>query len=101
MAQREAVAEQRRLDRRAAVYGGLAQAAGGVGQLAGAVPEVLRAAGLAGAPIRDIMALKQELDALNVPLDLQQEVMRIPPNRLSRVLRNALTGNIKGPLFKM
>ena len=97
MAQREAVAEQRRLDRRAAVYGGLAQAAGGVGQLAGAVPEVLRAAGLAGAPIRDTMALKQELDALGVPLDLQQEVMRIPPNRLPRVLNNALTGNITGP----
>jgi len=96
-AQLEATQEQRRLDRRASVFGGLSQAAGAAGQIAGAVPEVLRAAGLAGAPISDTLAFKTKLNDMGVPPDLQAEVLRIPPNRLTRVLNNALQGNIQGP----
>lgn len=97
LAQRDTLAEQRRLDRRAAVFSGISQAAGGAGAIAGAVPETLRAAGLAGAPIRDTLALKRQFDEMDIPLDLQQELFRIPPHRMTRVLENALMGNIVGP----
>jgi hypothetical protein len=89
IAQREAIAETRRQERQASLFGGVAQAAGAAGQVAGAVPEALRAAGLAGAPIADQSGLIDKLDELGVGPEGQAIIKRMNPRKLTRALADA------------
>lgn len=98
IAQRQAVAEQRRQDRVNNIFSGISQAAGAAGAVAGAIPEVGRIAGIAGAPIRDTGVLEQRLSELGAGPAATQAILRIPPDRLTTVLDNIVQGNLEGDL---
>ena len=89
LAQREQIAESRRQERQASLFAGLGQAAGAAGQLAGGVPEVLRAAGLAGAPISDTSGLQDALASAGVTGESAQLIMRMNPRQLTRAMSDA------------
>ena len=89
IAQREALAETRRQERQASLFGGLAQAAGAAGRLSGGVPEVMRAAGLAGAPIADTAELRTRLANLGVEGSAAEMILRMNPRALTRAVNDA------------
>jgi len=91
---RAADIEARKKERRASIFGGLSQAAAAAGEIAGAVPEAARAAGLAGAPIRDTEAFRSIMEEQGVPLASQEALLRIGPQKLTRILDNLQSGNI-------
>jgi hypothetical protein len=89
MAQRQAIQEQRRQERMASLFGGLAQGAGAVGAMAGGVPEVMRAAGLFGAAINDTSGLDARLDEFGVGEQGKQMVRRMDPKKLTSAVSDA------------
>lgn len=91
--QRRASASASQQARRAGVFGGLSQAAAGAGQVAGALPETFRAAGVAGAPIRDPSAFRAELQAQNISPETQAILLRIPSQNLTRTLQDSAAGS--------
>lgn len=97
LAQREAASEAARKERRASVFEGLSQAAAAGGSLLGAVPEVTRAAGLAGAPIRDTTALADALNRAGVPAEDQLALLAMPSASLTRILDEAQRGILTSP----
>ena len=96
LAQRSAIQEERRAAREASVLSGLGQAAGVAGQLAGGVPEVLRAAGLHGAPIKDTAAFSDRLDAIGLTGEARNIVNRMDPNKLAAAVASAEEYNQTG-----
>jgi hypothetical protein len=87
--QRSAIAEERRAARQASLLAGVGQAAGVAGQLAGGVPEVLRAAGLAGAPINDTSALDDLLAQRGVTGEAANLIRKIPAANITRAMDDA------------
>lgn len=93
----EAAVQEGKFRRQEAKLEAISEAGAAAGSIAGGSPETFRAAGLAGAPIRDQAALVQRLKEVGVDDEGIRIIQNIPPEQLSRVLNNVLEGNIAGP----
>lgn len=97
IAQREAAAQDAKQGRSSQAFAGLGQIANAAGLVAGSVPEVMRMAGIAGAPIREPAQLQTYLANAGVPQTSIDLVMQIPPDQLTTIAADVAMGKITSP----